>query len=248
VLSYCYYLYCFAFCLAVCCICHRFSHLSDVCFKYNIQANPNNYQMNKETAEAKEALEKERQRQIALVAMAQDQAAKPSAHLTKTLQDPNKQQLAEAVTLHMKGDGQRSSKPEVPLTYSKDESTLFGDSTLMGQNYATDNSSTKDSRSNNAYPNLPRYATDKDTNAKKETEDDSVFSIQESTSSMTEVIPSDEDLFRIGWAKALDPSSGSYYYFTLDRSEIVWENPLYNHGDESASERSSPLPAGHVHI
>ncbi|CAJ1945153.1 unnamed protein product [Cylindrotheca closterium] len=42
----------------------------------------------------------------------------------------------------------------------------------------------------------------------------------------TEIVPSDEELFNVGWAKALDPNSGSYYFFTLDRSKIVWENPL----------------------
>lgn len=41
-----------------------------------------------------------------------------------------------------------------------------------------------------------------------------------------EVIPTDEELYKIGWAKALDSNSGSYYYFSLDRSKIVWENPL----------------------
>jgi hypothetical protein len=45
-------------------------------------------------------------------------------------------------------------------------------------------------------------------------------------SSYDSVIPSDEDLFEIGWAKALDPKSGAYYYFTLDRTHTVWENPL----------------------
>lgn len=43
-----------------------------------------------------------------------------------------------------------------------------------------------------------------------------------------EPIPTDEELFTIGWAKALDTKSGSYYYFTLDRSRIVWDNPLKN--------------------
>jgi hypothetical protein len=38
--------------------------------------------------------------------------------------------------------------------------------------------------------------------------------------------PSDQELFALGWAKALDPKSGAYYYFTLDRSKIVWDNPL----------------------
>ena len=49
--------------------------------------------------------------------------------------------------------------------------------------------------------------------------------LQESGSS-NEVVPSDEELFAVGWAKAMDPSSGNYYYFTLDRTKTVWENPL----------------------
>ena len=56
------------------------------------------------------------------------------------------------------------------------------------------------------------------------TEDDDGLSLQDSASS--EVIPTDEELFVVGWAKALDPSSGNYYYFTLDRTKTVWENPL----------------------
>ncbi len=53
--------------------------------------------------------------------------------------------------------------------------------------------------------------------------DDISLSLLESKSSR---IPNDDELLAIGWAKALDPNSGSYYYFTLDRSKIVWENPL----------------------
>jgi len=41
-----------------------------------------------------------------------------------------------------------------------------------------------------------------------------------------EPAPSDEELFAAGWAKTLDPNSGSYYYFTLDRTKTVWDNPL----------------------
>ena len=41
-----------------------------------------------------------------------------------------------------------------------------------------------------------------------------------------EMVPSDEDLYNVGWAKALDTHSGSYYFFTLDRSQVVWDNPL----------------------
>lgn len=53
--------------------------------------------------------------------------------------------------------------------------------------------------------------------------DDISLSLLESNSS---IVPTDEELLAIGWAKALDPNSGLYYYFTLDRSKTVWENPL----------------------
>lgn len=51
------------------------------------------------------------------------------------------------------------------------------------------------------------------------------YSIQESSSSLS-VVPTDEELYAIGWAKALDPKSGNFYYFTLDRKTIMWDNPL----------------------
>jgi hypothetical protein len=57
-------------------------------------------------------------------------------------------------------------------------------------------------------------------------EDDASLSIQDSSSSVMSVVPSDEELFAVGWAKALDPGSGNFYYFTLDRSMTVWDNPL----------------------
>ena len=41
-------------------------------------------------------------------------------------------------------------------------------------------------------------------------------------------VPTDEELFAFGWAKALDPKSGAYYFFTLDRTQTVWTNPLTN--------------------
>ncbi len=53
--------------------------------------------------------------------------------------------------------------------------------------------------------------------------DDVSLSLLESKST---IVPSDEDLNAIGWAKAYDPNTESYYYFTLDRSKTVWENPL----------------------
>ena len=44
--------------------------------------------------------------------------------------------------------------------------------------------------------------------------------------SLLSVVPTDAELFAVGWAKALDASSGNYYYFTLDRTKTVWDNPL----------------------
>lgn len=41
-----------------------------------------------------------------------------------------------------------------------------------------------------------------------------------------EMIPSNEELFAIGWAKAYDKERKCYYYYTLDRSRVVWDNPL----------------------
>jgi hypothetical protein len=65
---------------------------------------------------------------------------------------------------------------------------------------------------NNTYNNM----------TKGEEKDDISLSLLESES----FLPSDEELNAIGWAKALDTNSGSYYYFTLDRTKTMWENPL----------------------
>ena len=40
------------------------------------------------------------------------------------------------------------------------------------------------------------------------------------------VVPSDDELRQIGWGKAYNTFYGCYYYFTLDGSKTVWENPL----------------------
>jgi hypothetical protein len=57
-------------------------------------------------------------------------------------------------------------------------------------------------------------------------DDEGQLSLQATSSSMQSAVPTDEELFEIGWAKAVDPNSGAYYYFKLDRSLTVWENPL----------------------
>jgi hypothetical protein len=56
--------------------------------------------------------------------------------------------------------------------------------------------------------------------------DDTHIGSMDTDSYEDEPVPTDEELFVAGWAKALDNSSGSYYYFTLDRTKTVWDNPL----------------------
>jgi hypothetical protein len=66
-----------------------------------------------------------------------------------------------------------------------------------------------------------------DASSRNEQDDESaVLSLQESTSSFMSVIPTDEELLAVGWAKAMDAKSGNYYYFTFDRKKVVWDNPL----------------------
>jgi hypothetical protein len=96
---------------------------------------------------------------------------------------------------------------EFSLDYSEDgASTMLSvpdQSTLLGQHYVGDASS------------------------RNEQDDESaVLSLQESTSSFISVIPTDEELLAVGWAKAMDAKSGNYYYFTFDRKKVVWDNPL----------------------
>ena len=113
----------------------------------------------------------------------------------------------------------------VSLEYSMDSSMLGDTSTLAGQVFTNDNGSvsgatTKRRSGKNQLPTRPIASS-----SSYNTVDDDLKSSMSLQSAGTEV-PSDEDLFSVGWAKALDPKSGSYYYFTLDRTKIVWENPL----------------------
>ena len=115
---------------------------------------------------------------------------------------------------------ERNDSGSLSLEYSLDSSMLGDTSTLAGQYIGGDASvSTAASRRR----------------TKRMDEDASATS-----SAATEVVPSDEDLFAVGWAKALDPKSGSFYYFTLDRSKIVWENPLAP--DDAYTNASSSIP------
>lgn len=44
-------------------------------------------------------------------------------------------------------------------------------------------------------------------------------------------VPTDKELLAKGWKKALDSTCGRYYYYTIDHSQVVWENPLESHDD-----------------
>lgn len=121
-----------------------------------------------------------------------------------------------------------SSDSAISLDYSTDGSSAFitlDGSSLLGQDYAGgDSVMTPATVAAKMRQQASREDDDDDGMAQSESE----LSIQESTSSMQSEIPTDEELYAIGWAKALDQKSGSYYYFTLDRSQTVWENPLSN--------------------
>jgi hypothetical protein len=152
------------------------------------------------------------------------------------------------------------------MEYSQDGSSAYmttdGASTLVGQNFAGDQSVlTMTSRQSSAISSSHGSSINSikkrvssttaaaaaqsllTTTTKKdvvESEIDSL-SIQESSSSVLSIVPTDEELFSIGWAKALDPNSGNYYYFTLDRKNIVWDNPLnpssnYSMGESTATQ------------
>ncbi len=192
----------------------------------------------------RDALDKERQRQIELIALVQEQTSSSTA---------SRRKLPEVVTDASEHSQliSESSKPRSPsirkndsgtsgisLEYSIDSaavgensiggSTLgtlnstvggstVGSSSLLGQHYAADGATV----ASNVSRSTREIITDILKEGSRSGEDS-----QDSAASADEPVPSDEDLFAVGWAKALDANSGSYYYFTLDRKQIVWDNPL----------------------
>jgi len=167
-----------------------------------------------------DAYEKERARQIAMIAMAQQETLKEtqSPRTGSPLSQKNGNYTPAKYNMEpspspkhggVSAGMERNDSGSVSLEYSIDSSMMGETSTLAGQFVGGDASvsTAGASRRRTKLPSLD--------------EDESATS-----SLMTEVVPCDEELFAVGWAKALDPKSGSYYYFTLDRSKIVWENPL----------------------
>jgi len=166
-----------------------------------------------------------------------------STNITPTqLQDSSFLPLNLSISITSKTAEPSSSLPEITsqasLDYSVDTASLLGDGSLLGGQFAGDNSvitmgtTTSENKSLlSAFTKSTLHDSSNVGNGQRdevgvqEDTDDISLSLLESTSSV-EYIPTDEELFAVGWAKALDPSSGSYYYFTLDRTNIVWDNPL----------------------
>lgn len=170
---------------------------------------------------------------IAMIALAQEETNKahsppksketPPKNGLRVKDDNVKYTMAATTSPRHGGKGTelpRNDSGSVSLEYSLDSSMYGGGdaSTLAGQFISGDGASVGTSGS------------------KRRTEDET-----DSHASNTTDVPSDEELFAIGWAKAFDPKTGSYYYFTLDRSKIVWDNPLSP--DDTHTEASSSIPA-----
>ena len=136
---------------------------------------------------------------------------------------------------------------QASLDYSLDSasleqnSLLGGDSSLIGQQFAGDGSVVSTRTTNTNSQSLISGVTRTTVHEKSEEEEDDIsLSILETTSSIETRVPSDEDLFAIGWAKAFDPNSNAYYYFTLDRTKIVWDSPLSDSNISTTNSSSNP--------
>eukprot|EP00977_Amphora_coffeiformis_P000023 scaffold5_cov169-Amphora_coffeaeformis.AAC.23 len=134
----------------------------------------------------------------------------------------------------LKKTDMQQSGSGISMEYSHDGSSTFindGTSTLLGQQFEADGSVLTVNTKEDRYSKGPSRRVDPaDDN---EDEASGMISTQEgSVSTYSSIVPSDEELLAIGWAKAMDPSSGNYYYFTLDRSKIVWDSPLTTSASE----------------
>lgn len=187
-----------------------------------------------------------------------------SSHLEQALHDPDKRRLAEAVMEEARRSPNHlrknySGMSGISLEYSIDSAgNTIGESTvgssLLGQNIDTGtvaSISTKNPRGQNG---VAHDVVREGSASAEESHESSFLSTQDSD----EPVPADEELFKFGWAKALDPNSGSYYYFTLDRSKIVWENPLAppsqstdddsSIGDDLDDDDDEDIPESAAHI
>lgn len=176
-----------------------------------MQSSTSNIKKKKKN-KSKAAYEKELARQIAMIAMAQEETDKMHSEIKKNpalaVKDDNAPKFTMAPAKSPKSKDMtriyRNDSGASSLDYSLDSSMLSGvDSLTLGGMSSSRNP-------------------------------DDEYS-QTSEAAAAAGVPSDEELFAIGWAKAFDPKSGSYYYFTLDRSKIVWDNPLEDTHTEASS-------------
>lgn len=193
--------------------------------------------------EMREALDRERVRQIELIAMVQEQTshsasgrrklaelvadASEHSQLISEIGRPRSPSLRKTdsgtsgISLEYSIDsavvGENSLGGSTLGTFTTLGGSTVGSSTLLGQHYAPEGATIAS--------NVSRSTRDVITEILQESSHSGEDS-QSSAGSAEEPVPNDEDLFAVGWAKALDASSGSYYYFTLDRKQIVWDNPL----------------------
>mmetsp|Transcript_35255 Transcript_35255/g.71410 ORF Transcript_35255/g.71410 Transcript_35255/m.71410 type:complete len:1096 (+) Transcript_35255:1-3288(+) len=147
----------------------------------------------------KKSLRGENMSQIRLIAEAQEETRKARALITRTPARLEDQTI-------------KTSPSGETLEYSVDSSSILREkvNSKSSANKATTGTSTM--------KNANHFAC---------RDDFSSSTVGSSTIlPLPDAVPSDEELFAFGWAKALDSNSGAYYYFTLDRTQTVWENPI----------------------
>lgn len=189
------------------------------------QAPAPSKQWTKKKADPRDALDEERKRSEQLL-----DRVKSSESSQKGKNGYNMAPGSPPGKKSVQSEVQRLEQGGVSMEYSQDESSAYftdGNSTLLGQHIDADGSvitnNTREEMSKLAARQVEPDISDND----EDDDDGSAGSAEESaTDTSFSVIPTDEELLAIGWAKALDASSGNYYYFTLDRSQIIWDNPL----------------------
>lgn len=182
-----------------------------------------------ETKNLKLALERETRRQSHLLAETQKVTkGMQTLEITSSSSGTNSYKKARSLVVAQTLLDREKAKA-TPSSNRKSPKVEKNDSSLSLE-YSTDGSSAffhegTSLLGNNLVPPAENSVTG--TRAGDADEDEnSYLSIQESSSSAVSVVPTDEELYAVGWAKALDPKSGNHYYFTLDRTKTVWDNPL----------------------
>jgi hypothetical protein len=122
--------------------------------------------------------------------------------------DENKAPLVTTYT--MQQDSPRNKEVEPTLSAASLEYSTDGSSALFAPDVSL----------------LGQHFTHKTSRSPPSCESKGESTVLSGDSSSQSLIPSDAELYAIGWAKAKDASSGEYYYFTLDRTQTAWDNPI----------------------